>query len=72
MNPIVIIGTGLGGYTLAREFRKLDKDTPLRLLTADGGHFYSKPMGRPRTRWPHTARRKWPSSSTPRSSRRCA
>jgi len=27
-NAIVIIGTGLSGYTLAREFRKLDTDTP--------------------------------------------
>lgn len=44
MKPIVIIGTGLAGYTLAREWRKLDKDTPLHLLTADDGRFYSKPM----------------------------
>ncbi len=44
MNPIVIIGTGLAGYTLAREFRKLDKETPLHLLTADDGRYYSKPM----------------------------
>jgi rubredoxin---NAD+ reductase len=44
MSGIVIIGTGLAGYTLAREFRKLDKDTPLTLITADDGAFYSKPM----------------------------
>jgi rubredoxin---NAD+ reductase len=44
MSGIVIIGTGLGGYTLAREFRKLDKDAPLTLVTADDGAFYSKPM----------------------------
>jgi len=44
MHPITIIGTGLAGYTVAREFRKLDKDSPLRLITADDGHFYSKPM----------------------------
>jgi rubredoxin---NAD+ reductase len=44
MSGIVIIGTGLGGYTLAREFRKLDRDTPLTLVTADDGAFYSKPM----------------------------
>ena len=44
MNPIVIIGTGLAGYTLAREFRKLDADTPLVLISADDGAFYSKPM----------------------------
>jgi len=44
MEPITIIGTGLAGYTLAREFRKLDKEMPLRLITADEGHFYSKPM----------------------------
>ncbi|MES2103089.1 MAG: FAD-dependent oxidoreductase [Pseudomonadota bacterium] len=44
MNPIVIIGTGLAGYTVAREFRKLDKATPLLIITADDGGFYSKPM----------------------------
>lgn len=44
MSPIVIVGTGLAGYTLARELRKLDKETPLILLSADDGHFYSKPM----------------------------
>jgi rubredoxin---NAD+ reductase len=44
MKPVIIIGTGLAGYTLAREFRKLDKATPLFILTADGGGFYSKPM----------------------------
>ena len=27
-NPIVIVGTGLAGYTLAREVRKLDKTVP--------------------------------------------
>ena len=42
--PIVIIGTGLAGYTTARELRKLDADIPLELVTADDGHFYSKPM----------------------------
>jgi rubredoxin-NAD+ reductase len=44
MQPIVIIGTGLAGYTLARELRKLDGVTPLVLITADDGGFYSKPM----------------------------
>jgi rubredoxin-NAD+ reductase len=44
MKPIVIIGTGLAGYTVAREFRKLDKTTPLIIVTADAGGFYSKPM----------------------------
>jgi rubredoxin-NAD+ reductase len=44
MQPIIIVGAGLAGYTLAREFRKLDKTTPLMLITADGGGFYSKPM----------------------------
>ncbi|MDX1451430.1 MAG: FAD-dependent oxidoreductase [Oleiphilaceae bacterium] len=42
--PIVIVGTGLAGYSLAREFRKLNKDTPLVLITRDDGHSYSKPM----------------------------
>lgn len=44
MKPIIIVGAGLAGYTLAREFRKLNKATPLFIITADDGGFYSKPM----------------------------
>ncbi len=43
-SPITIIGSGLAGYTFAREFRKHDQDTALRIITADNGSFYSKPM----------------------------
>jgi len=43
-SAIVIVGTGLAGYTLAREFRKHDSATPLCLITRDDGCFYSKPM----------------------------
>ncbi|HXF67833.1 MAG TPA: FAD-dependent oxidoreductase [Burkholderiales bacterium] len=43
MDGIVIIGSGLAGYNAARELRKLDRDIPLTVLTADGGEFYSKP-----------------------------
>lgn len=42
--PIVIVGSGLAGYTLAREFRKLDPATPLTIVSRDAGGFYSKPM----------------------------
>jgi len=41
---VVIVGSGLGGYSLAREFRKLDRETPVTVVTADGGESYSKPM----------------------------
>ena len=44
MKPIVIIGAGMAGFTVARELRKLDKEIPLVILTADAGGFYSKPM----------------------------
>jgi rubredoxin-NAD+ reductase len=44
MKQIVIIGAGLAGYTAAREFRRLDKTTPVIVITADEGGFYSKPM----------------------------
>jgi len=44
MNPIIIIGSGLAGYNTAKELRKLDTVTPLIILTADSGSFYSKPM----------------------------
>jgi len=43
-SPLVIIGSGLAGYTVAREFRKLDALTPVIILTQDHGGFYSKPM----------------------------
>ena len=42
--PLVIVGTGLAGYTLAREWRRLDRERPLVMITADDGSFYSKPM----------------------------
>ena len=42
--PVVIVGSGLAGYTLARELRKLDKQTPLVILSRDHAGFYSKPM----------------------------
>ncbi|MHB1291757.1 MAG: NAD(P)/FAD-dependent oxidoreductase, partial [Sulfuricella sp.] len=42
--PVVIIGSGLAGYSVTREFRKLDGETPLVMLSSDHGGFYSKPM----------------------------
>lgn len=42
--PIVIIGSGLAGYMLAKEFRKLDTETPLIIITESTGEFYSKPL----------------------------
>jgi len=44
MSSITIIGSGLAGYTLARELRKLDKATALTLISSDAADFYSKPM----------------------------
>ena len=43
-DSVVIIGTGLAGYGTAREFRKSDPSTPLTLITADEGTYYSKPQ----------------------------
>ena len=42
--PVVIVGSGLAGYTAAREFRKLDRQTPLVVVSRDAAGFYSKPM----------------------------
>ncbi|ROR99086.1 rubredoxin-NAD+ reductase [Sinobacterium caligoides] len=44
VKPIVIIGTGLGGYNLVKELRKSDQETPVIMITADDGRSYSKPM----------------------------
>lgn len=43
-DPVVIIGSGLAGYAVARELRKLDAEIPVLMLSADHGGFYSKPM----------------------------
>jgi len=42
-DPVIILGSGLAGYTVARELRKLESDTPILIVTRDGGEFYSKP-----------------------------
>lgn len=43
MQPILIVGSGLAGYTLLKEIRKHDAAVPVTLVTADDGVFYSKP-----------------------------
>jgi len=42
--PIVVIGTGLAGYNLVKELRKVNGDVPVLMITADDGRNYSKPM----------------------------
>ncbi|HLW05588.1 MAG TPA: FAD-dependent oxidoreductase [Azoarcus sp.] len=41
---VVILGSGLAGYNVAREFRKLDKTSHLVIISRDAADFYSKPM----------------------------
>lgn len=43
-SEIVIIGSGLAGYTVIRELRKLNKTISITLVTKEPGYFYSKPM----------------------------
>lgn len=40
---VAVIGSGLAGYGVLRELRKLAPDSRLTLITMDDGHFYSKP-----------------------------
>jgi rubredoxin---NAD+ reductase len=39
-----IIGSGVAAWTLVRELRKADPEAEIRLITANSGDFYSKPM----------------------------
>jgi rubredoxin-NAD+ reductase len=41
--PVLVVGSGLAGWSVVREFRKLDTTTPVLMVTADAGHFYAKP-----------------------------
>lgn len=43
MHPIVIIGSGMAGYTVAREFRKLSPEHELVMICADDAANYAKP-----------------------------
>ena len=43
MHPIVIIGSGMAGYAVAREFRKLNPEQELLMLCADDATNYAKP-----------------------------
>jgi rubredoxin-NAD+ reductase len=43
MAPLVIAGAGLAGYTVAREFRRLDGESPVVVVAADAADFYAKP-----------------------------
>lgn len=42
--PIVIVGTGLAGYTLLKELRNTGNRAPIVMISGDDGGFYSKPM----------------------------
>lgn len=42
--PVIILGSGLAGYGVAREFRKLDSERPLVIVSRDDARAYSKPM----------------------------
>jgi rubredoxin-NAD+ reductase len=42
--PIVMIGSGLAAYTLIREYRKLNTEQAITVVTQESGDFYSKPM----------------------------
>lgn len=41
---VVIVGSGLAGYNVARELRKSDAAVPIVLVSRDHAGFYSKPM----------------------------
>lgn len=41
---VVIVGSGLAGYNVARELRKADAEVPIVLVSRDHAGFYSKPM----------------------------
>lgn len=43
MKPIIIVGSGMAGYTLAREFRKLNTEQEIVMICADDAVNYAKP-----------------------------
>jgi rubredoxin-NAD+ reductase len=43
-DPVVVVGSGLAGWTLVRELRQRAPAQPITMVCADRGDFYSKPM----------------------------
>lgn len=43
VDPIVVLGSGLAGWTTVSELRKLDPAVPVTVVTDDDGDFYAKP-----------------------------
>lgn len=43
-DAVLIIGSGLAGYNVARELRKVDANVPIVVISRDHAGFYSKPM----------------------------
>lgn len=41
--PVIIVGSGMAGYTLARELRKLTTSLPIVMVCQDSGDSYAKP-----------------------------
>ena len=40
---IVVVGSGLAGFGVLRELRRLSPEAKLTMVTLEDGHFYSKP-----------------------------
>ncbi len=43
-SPLVIVGSGMAGNQLIKQFRKLNSEREVIVICADSGDFYSKPM----------------------------
>jgi rubredoxin-NAD+ reductase len=43
MDPIIVVGSGLAGYSVLRELRRRARERPALMVTADSGEYYSKP-----------------------------
>ncbi|HLD17432.1 MAG TPA: FAD-dependent oxidoreductase [Coxiellaceae bacterium] len=41
---VVIVGSGLSGYSVAKAFREADTTTPLTIFSSQEAHYYSKPL----------------------------
>ncbi len=41
--PVVVVGSGLAAWTVIKEFRKHDSQTPITMVTASSGDAYPKP-----------------------------